>query len=250
MFPTTRPTVGQLFSAAERDTDEISKVSTLLTPTARRLPGLLNESVLGTALYYGFTSGRGLLTLGEEGNQMVPLTAAGQPPSKGTRAVFVLLQTLTSLLSTLNNIHPAFKWAMEHLSSPITILAYLKGFQLSQGMLGIKNGRLGPSPKIHPFHVIVILDLANAALQLLTALKRREGCKKELETVNIALPPPSGLTCIVCSELVAIGQITTTPCGHIGCWDCLHRAAIASTQCPICRATVLPLTCLSNFYHI
>ena len=249
MFPSTRPTVGQLFSAAERDTDEVSKVSVLLTSTARQLPGFLNESVLGTALYYGFTSGRGLLTIGEEGNQVVPLTTAGQPPSKGTRAVFVLLQTLTSLFSTLNNIHPTFKWAIEHLSSPITILAYLKGFQLSQGILGISNGRFGSAPKIHPFHVIVIMDLANAALQLLTALKQREGCKKELETVKISLPP-SGLTCIVCSELIPIGQITTTPCGHIGCWDCLHRAAIVSTQCPICRATVLPLTFLSNFYHI
>jgi len=41
---------------------------------------------------------------------------------------------------------------------------------------------------------------------------------------------------------------TSTPCGHLFCWDCIHEACKVKAMCPICRRD-LTLQSLCRVYH-
>ncbi|CAB0021065.1 unnamed protein product [Nesidiocoris tenuis] len=48
---------------------------------------------------------------------------------------------------------------------------------------------------------------------------------------------PTGQICVVCMEKLT--SPTTTPCGHIFCWNCITEWAQNEERCPICREAVV-----------
>jgi peroxin-10 len=46
------------------------------------------------------------------------------------------------------------------------------------------------------------------------------------------------LDCKICSD--ARKSVSSTPCGHLFCWDCILRSTQVKYECPICRAPVQP----------
>jgi peroxin-10 len=46
------------------------------------------------------------------------------------------------------------------------------------------------------------------------------------------------LDCKICFD--ARKSVSSTPCGHLFCWDCILRYAQVKYECPICRAPVQP----------
>lgn len=57
----------------------------------------------------------------------------------------------------------------------------------------------------------------------------------------------SHLQCMLC--LNTCKSETSTPCGHIFCWECIVDWSREKEECPLCRSTVLPrqLVHLQNF---
>ena len=59
----------------------------------------------------------------------------------------------------------------------------------------------------------------------------------------------SQFKCPLCLEFCEAQ--TTTPCGHIFCWQCIAEWASEKLECPICRSGIEPqkLVCLQHFNH-
>ena len=102
-------------------------------------------------------------------------------------------------------------------SSPYKYLGWIMGIQL---MIKIID-------RIH-----VKRDSWNSKL----SLERSKGIKSS-----------SSLQCMLC--LNTCKSETSTPCGHIFCWDCIVDWSREKEECPLCRSSVLPrqLVHLQNF---
>lgn len=46
------------------------------------------------------------------------------------------------------------------------------------------------------------------------------------------------LDCKICFD--SRKSTTSTPCGHLFCWDCILKYAQIKTECPICRTSLQP----------
>ena len=83
-----------------------------------------------------------------------------------------------------------------------------------------------------------------------TAKSKTSGLKVVME--SSALPESavqSNIKCPLCLELCRVQ--TTTPCGHVFCWDCIAEWSSERAECPVCRASSKPqqLVSLQYFLH-
>lgn len=78
-------------------------------------------------------------------------------------------------------------------------------------------------------------------------LKRNSHTSKLLLDRSNNIKTSSHLQCMLC--LNACKSETSTPCGHIFCWECIVDWSREKEECPLCRSTVLPrqLVHLQNF---
>ena len=49
------------------------------------------------------------------------------------------------------------------------------------------------------------------------------------------------IKCTICFEKIGEKNNTTTPCGHIFCFECITRAMQTNNTCPYCRAVLIEL---------
>lgn len=253
--------INQLLSSNDIDDEQISKISVLvrhlLSKTDNIFGGTLTKFVnndvidsgAATFLYYTFTSGSGLQTLGEEMNFLVPHKNS-RLPSLVIRTVYILLQTFgtNKLLGILSDqrLPGLGNDLIKHLRLPLSILVMYSGSSVVQYFLGIRNHALRSPLVRYPFYLVVILDVLYVVLEL---YKRHQAPPPTPSPAVPHTPALTDLTCSVCTEQIPLGHVTSSPCGHVGCWECLNRAGAVKPACPICKGPIFPLLALRNITH-
>jgi len=88
------------------------------------------------------------------------------------------------------------------------------------------------------FHILAALS----AVQLVIAIsKMKKSATVASSGAMVVSPAPSGSksvvsgkdTCSLCWEVR--NRTTSTPCGHLFCWDCILMSASTKSECPLCR---------------
>ena len=252
--------VGPLLSSNDKDEEEISKLSVLIrnftshfhAAYGKVLPFHLNdgivESVLSTALYFVFTSGSGLQTLGEEVNLLL-LHRNKKVPGFLVKTLYVLLQIFGTqkLLDMIGKIYPGYGVGLiKQMRLPLSLLVMHSGSMLTQYALGLENHPLKKPTSLYPFYVIILADLLYVLIEMYKRRTKKFQTAPESELCLDTIPERTDIQCTICRENIAVGHVTTSPCGHVGCWECLNRAAQVNPVCPVCSGPVFPLLALRN----
>lgn len=76
---------------------------------------------------------------------------------------------------------------------------------------------------------------------------RRSSWNSSKLSPGTSIKTSSSLQCMLC--LNTCKSETSTPCGHIFCWECIVDWSREKEECPLCRSSILPrqLVCLQNF---
>ncbi|XP_045470856.1 peroxisome biogenesis factor 10-like [Harmonia axyridis] len=234
-------------------------------------------SFVSSLLYYYATSGNNLQTLGEEYSNIIRLNN-NVIPSKMTQIIWLTLyiggkpmldrlslnietkirtsgelreEARQSILNIFKiwhackddflMIHKAFFYMNAHYYSfahRILDINYIivrdwleeKSFNRSFRILGIVT--------LSYSLVNIINKLWN--LKLNKTKEMEETVPKEKSSYSIKI-------CALCNE--ERKNPSSTPCGHIFCWDCIYESLSYSQKCPLCREEVLPsrIVFLQNF---
>ncbi|KAL6456692.1 hypothetical protein MHYP_G00352360 [Metynnis hypsauchen] len=152
--------------------------------------------------------------------------------------VFAVQQGVT----ILHSVHVAlfyFSGAFYHLAKRTTGISYLR----MQGMEGddkvIRNSyRLLGAVSLLQLAITLILQFNN--------LRQRQRARQEWKQHrNLPSSPQAGRSpssrasrCILCLE--ERRHPTTTPCGHLFCWECITEWCNTKTECPLCREKFQP----------
>lgn len=122
-----------------------------------------------------------------------------------------------------------------------------------------------------PFGVLLILQVFGQVIsryvhhrrQLVDAAAEKEreaevvkeimgGMSAEAAKLNGGLAfgnPDRQPTCNIC--MCPAETATSTPCGHLFCWDCIASWCASKPTCPLCRTSVLPQQLLPlNHYEV
>ncbi|XP_036434908.1 peroxisome biogenesis factor 10 [Colossoma macropomum] len=152
--------------------------------------------------------------------------------------VFAVQQGVT----ILHRVHVALFYvsgAFYHLAKRTTGISYLR----MQGMAGddkvIRNSyRLLGAVSLLQLAITLILQFNN--------LRQRQRARQEWKQHrNLPSSPQAGRSpssrasrCILCLE--ERRHPTTTPCGHLFCWECITEWCNTKTECPLCREKFQP----------
>lgn len=247
-----------------------------------------NQVLLATLLYYTATHGVGVQTLGEELNLLVLHKGHRVPPAV-IRVMYILLQALGSnkVFEMLCKVIPDTPAGhlVKHLKLPLSLITMHGGSLICQKLLGLRNHSLEIPTKIFPFYLIIICDVMYALVEF---YKRRNKTITNIAATDRSMANSNGylsectneynsehtahgkcpeyssergadspccgiertsIECSVCMDCIPVGQVATCPCGHVGCWECLNRAALVSNSCPVCEGPVFPLLALRNIRH-
>ena len=254
--------VGPLLSSSDKDDEEISKLTSLIRnftshfheSYGKILPFKLSdsvvESVLSTLLYFTFTSGSGLQTLGEEVNLLV-LHRDRKIPGLLIKTLYVLLQVFGThkLLDMIGKMYPGCGVGLiKQMRLPISLLVMHGGSVITQSALGLKNHPLKKPASLYPFYVIILADMLYILIELYKRnTKKSQAPPPELELCPVSSPiDRTDIQCSVCRDNIVLGHVTASPCGHVGCWECLNRAAQVKPVCPVCNGPIFPLLALRN----
>ncbi|XP_011304751.1 peroxisome biogenesis factor 10 [Fopius arisanus] len=212
-------------------------------------------------LYFGFTSGLGNQTLGEEYTGIIQADLETRKvPSLSARVLAAVLECFgeRGLLGLLDKLkksvdHPDSELKPEAViflnclidrlktAIPLMILVhkglfYIYGRYYSWGrrLAGVDYAKVyGKRPSDGVSWGLRLLGLATLAQ---CALKMYRG-KDRIDEEDSSPKEEEGNKCQLCLETI---PTTTTPCGHLFCWNCLGDWLRTRSQCPYCREHVIP----------
>lgn len=231
------------------------------------------------ALYFGITTLQGLQTLGEEYSGIIQVDQTRRNlPSLFRRVCMVAGRILapyfidkvfanienriakdeelsnTNLQNMVHRVRLIFSILNRfHLS-----LFYLRGlyYAISKRFASVMYVRLvkpGSNANLHlyAFRLLGILSLTQSVVALSTNLY---SLFYEIKTFRVPqtrvtsqIDESPSTRCGLCLERRK--STTSTPCGHLFCWHCIHSWVQAKPECPFCREPLKAqrLICLMNF---
>ncbi|XP_046896050.1 peroxisome biogenesis factor 10 [Hypomesus transpacificus] len=163
-------------------------------------------------------------------------------------AVFALQQGLT----ILHRVHAALFYisgAFYHLGKRTSGISYLRVQSESGDDQAIRNS-------YRVLGVVSLLQLAITLALQLNNFRQRQRARQEWKLHrNLASSSPQPVDtvshrpsrCILCLE--ERRHSTSTPCGHLFCWECITEWCNTKMECPLCREKFQPnrLVYLRNF---
>ncbi|XP_072223700.1 peroxisome biogenesis factor 10 [Leuresthes tenuis] len=160
-------------------------------------------------------------------------------------AVFVIKQGVT----LLNRLHVALFYissSFYHLSNRAAGISYLRVMGLNGNDATIRRSyRLLGAVSLVQLLITVYLHLNN--------FRQRQRARQEwrlhrkLSPQHTQSSNPRAARCILCLE--ARRHSTSTPCGHLFCWECITEWCNTKAECPLCREKFQPhrLVYLRNY---
>lgn len=247
----------------------------------------LELDLLSDFAYLALTTLLELQTLGEEYVNVVQVDSSKrQLPSALRRLLMASLQVgtpyvLTRSLAWLETklpSHPVFQSLRPEVATVILnvlprirslviflhrchlTMFYLRGvfYHLAKRVTGTRyvlvRNWLGDNSVHRYFRILGVLTLVQlivgSAIFLRKDLKANvwtNQLKKEQEQSTDGSYVHASLRCSLCLERRQ--NTTTTPCGHLFCWQCIVEWIQTKPQCPLCREEFTPsrLVCLQNY---
>lgn len=220
--------------------------------------------------YFALTTLSDLQTLGEEYTgilQITPKNGKIKLPSKLRRFVMVFFQTFghliikqlaESMLKTLDKTDrrkltiEIFVELCDFVSKFNVMWFFIRGgfYHLSKRILNIQYVKLRPWNGADPddsqaswIRVFSVVNCAILVYELILKVKskweeRNVGEEQAFRAPQRNIEVSHRKKCPLCLDVRS--NATSTICGHIFCWSCIHECVLSTSECPICRESLSP----------